>query len=42
MQPIYIQDPEDKTEKKPGDVVLTTGNRLNAFMDHDWDGFYSA
>lgn len=40
--PIYIQDPAITAKKEAGEVVATNGNKINAFMDHDWDGFYSA
>lgn len=31
MQPIYVQD----------DSNMKINNKLNSFMDHIWDGFYT-
>jgi len=38
-QPIYIQNPELCREFNGEEVCFD--NRLNAYMDHCWDGFYT-
>lgn len=35
MQPIYVRD------HKADDGPYTMSNRINSYMDHVWDGFYT-
>ena len=36
-QPIYVKS----VDKISGEVVDVVNNKINAFMDHVWDGFYT-
>jgi hypothetical protein len=39
MQPIYVQQITPDTKKNSSDLGMNS--KLNSFMDHVWDGFYS-
>jgi hypothetical protein len=39
MQPVYVQMQEPNTKKNDTDQGMNS--KLNSFMDHVWDGFYS-
>ena len=36
-RPVYVKS----VDKQTGEVVDVVNNKINAFMDHVWDGFYT-